>query len=362
MKPHDSESVQAGIAAIHDAAADWHDRMDDPDASAEDHAGFAIWLAADPRHAPAYRDVERMWSAAGAVATDPRVVQMRQEALASSGARSGKRLPRLGKMAAAAAVVAAALGAAWLSMPGIRTLLLPDSVLAQRSPQSEEFQTAVGERSTIALPDGSSVILDTNSRIQVSFSAGQRRVQLLSGQAWFQVAKDAARPFMVEARNRRITALGTAFDVRLEAQGDSLQITLVEGRVTVEPIQSPLARLIRPAEPRAELAPGEMLIVSGSQPARRERADIAKISGWRNGQVVFDNETLGAAIEELNRYSPTQISLADPTLADLRVSGVFNAGSNRTFLEAVTTHFPIEVVEHTDRRIVLAARRDAFTH
>src|SRR5262249_55156254 len=128
------------------------------------------------------------------------------------------------------------------------------------------FTTAVGERSTVALSDGSSVVLDTQSRIDVAYSPDQRRVRLTSGQAWFQVAHNAGWPFVVEAGDRRITALGTAFDVRLGNRENSVQVTLVEGKVAVEAIQSPLARFIRSAPPASVLSPGDSLVVSGAQP------------------------------------------------------------------------------------------------
>jgi transmembrane sensor len=205
------------------------------------------------------------------------------------------------------------------------------------------------------LSDGSSIVLDTQSRIDVSYSPQQRTVRLVSGQAWFQVAHDAAWPFVVDAGDRRIIALGTAFDVRLDDRDDTVRVTLAEGKVAVEAIQSPLIRLIHSAPPASVLSPGDLLVVSGAKPAQSRRADVAKVGSWRQGQIMFDDDTLASAIAEMNRYSTQHIVLADSSLAALRVSGVFNAGHSRNFIEAVTSHYAI-VAEEVDGHVVLKPR------
>jgi transmembrane sensor len=129
--------------------------------------------------------------------------------------------------------------------------------------------------------------------------------------------------------------------------------------VTVEAIRSPLARLIRPAPPALVLTPGDSLLVSDIEPVHLERADVAKIASWRLGQLIFDNDTLGSAVQEVNRYSNTQIVLADPALAKLRVSGVFNAGHSQSFIETIIGHYPISAVERSDGRVVLTPKPSA---
>jgi transmembrane sensor len=273
-------------------------------------------------------------------------MELRREAL------SATQRPRALRYAAAAAVIGVTVAIAYLVLPALRVERSDVSVVSATG-KGGAFRTAVGERSNVTLSDGSSVILNTNSRIDVRFTAERRIVRLLAGQAWFQVARDANRPFVVEAADQRVTALGTAFDIRLGEQ-DSVQVTLAEGRVSVEPIRSSLARLIHAAAVTAELSPGEALIVSGDAPARKRKADLSKVNGWRQGQVVFDNDTLEAALAEVNRYSSTRIELADPSLATLRVSGVFKAGHSESFVETVTGHYPIRVATRERARIVLA--------
>jgi transmembrane sensor len=130
---------------------------------------------------------------------------------------------------------------------------------------------------------------------------------------------------------------------------------LAEGKVSVEPILSPLARLISSPPMPQLLVAGEALVVSDDAPVEKVKADLAKVQSWRQGQVVFDNDTLESAIAEINRYSATRIELADPVLGQLRVSGVFKAGHSESFVETVTGHYPIQIASRDSSRILLTA-------
>lgn len=329
------------------AAADWHGRLDEDD-SARTHAQFDAWLAADPRNQAAFAAVEQTWSSLAAAPVDARVLKMRREALSAT-----HRL-RFFRVAAAAAVVGIAVAIAYAIVPMFSVGPASHSGMMRAATEGGAFRTAVGERSNITLSDGSSVVLNTNSRVEVRYTPEQRSVRLLAGQAWFQVAKNPERPFVVEAGDQRVTALGTAFDVRMDG-GDSVQVTLAEGKVSVEPILSPLARLISPPPVPKLLVAGEALIVSEDAPVEKRKADLTKLASWRKGQVVFDNDTLETAIAEINRYSATRIELADPSLGQLRVSGVFKAGHSDSFVETVTGHYPLQIASRDESRILLTA-------
>lgn len=330
-------------------AAEWHERLQEDAECPALHARFLDWLAADPRHARAYAALDAAWTRLGPAAADPRIVALRQEALAA-GVR--RRTPA--RMAAVAAAVLAVVAGGWLALAQLRVPAAPPVA-------GSEYHTQVGQRSSVPLADGSLIELNTDSRIEVAYEPGVRRIRLLEGQAWFQVEKDPQRPFVVEAGGQRITALGTAFDVRLgEDQAGAavrpLHVTLLEGKVSVQKIPGALAALIRPDPPKTLLDPGETLLVGADAAVVKRKADIAKISGWREGQLVFDGDTLAAAVAEVNRYSPTQIVLADPALAGLPVSGVFKTGHARSFLETVSSHYSIRVVEDGESRMVLDRR------
>jgi transmembrane sensor len=342
-----AKQCESSHADAYSAAADWHSRLDEDD-SAHTRAQFDAWLAADPQHRAAFAAVEQTWAALAAAPVDPRVLRMRREALSAT-----HRL-RFFKLAAAAAVVGLAVAIGYAVVPMFRDGPAPHAgMMTRAATEGGAFRTAVGERSNITLSDGSSVVLNTNSRIEVRYTPEQRNLRLLAGQAWFQVAKNPQRPFIVEAGDRRVTALGTAFDVRLDSR-DSVQVTLAEGKVAVEPILSPLARLISPPPVPELLVTGEALIVSSDAAVEKVKADLVKLQSWRQGQVVFDNDTLASAIAEINRYSTTRIELADAALGELRVSGVFKAGHSDSFVETVTGHYPLRVASRDESRILLA--------
>jgi transmembrane sensor len=336
---------------IFSVAADWHTRIEDDDPSPATCAEFDMWLAASPRHREAYGAVERMWSNMGAARADPRILELRRAALSATD-RPRRKL----RFVAAATATLACLGAFWGWTQLSERTGDGAAALATTRMEGGTFRTSVGERSTVTLSDGSSVVLNTNTQVNISFSPAARHVRLMSGQAWFQVARNPSRPFVVEAGDQRVVALGTAFDVRLEDQQRTVQVTLLEGRVSVEPIRSLFAALIESRPPIAELAPGEALTASAKEPPHKQRADISKISSWRRGQVVFNNDRLDTAIAELNRYTSSQIELSDPALASLKVSGVFYAGRSDSFLETVTGYYPIRIVARSGGRVVLGPK------
>ena len=225
------------------------------------------------------------------------------------------------------------------------------------------------------LADGSQVMLDTQSELQVSFSPSERLVRLTHGQAFFEVSKDAHRPFVVDTGRRRLVAVGTAFDVRLD--GDQLKVTMLEGTVRVERTEeasTPLgvpgtaippgatvrqvrgrplsSRLGRPM-PWRPSSPANSLSADAQREDRVRTTDPERDTSWRRGQVIFENTRLAEAVAELNRYSEAKIQLADPELGDIRLSGAFATGRPTVFVEAITAYYPIEVTRSDDRAVVL---------
>ncbi len=286
---------------------------------------------------------------------------MRAAALAAAPEHGGRLEPRVaGGLGLAAACVLALVVAAeqrtWAPSPA-QTRQASTAVTAPGAPTGHgavRYATRVGERQTIALTDGSIVALDTASVLDVDYSAARRDVRLVRGQALFQVAKNRARPFVVTAGDRQITATGTAFDVRVD-RGE-VRVVLVEGRVTVTPIaRSGLAKLF-PALETQIMAPGEALVADRAKPVSVTAADVAQDTSWREGQVIFRDDTLSAAVAEMNRYSTNQIVVDDPRIAGLRISGVFGVSRQENFIAAVTAFYPIEVERRAPNITVLVRR------
>ena len=227
------------------------------------------------------------------------------------------------------------------------------------------YDTGVGEQRLVMLQDGTRMTLNTATRVRVDLGKAQRTVQVEGGEALFEVAKDASRPFVVRAAGSEVQATGTAFVVRYTPQAAGLQeavdVTLVEGRVVVLE-----TRAGTPAERASsvEMAPGERLRVSGRAGLRKlpaesltpklDRPRVAQLLAWTRGEAVFDDVSLAEAVAEMNRYSAVPIVLSGAAaVGGLRVSGVFKTGDNLSFARAVATLHGL-VVRETAEAIVLA--------
>src|SRR5262249_28526063 len=146
----------------------------------------------------------------------------------------------------------------------------------------------------------------------------ERTVSLKRGQAFFEVMKGDKRPFVVHAGDRRVVAKGTSFDVRLDS--GAVEVTLVEGRVTVDQPALPGARRATAGQP-SELQPGEKLVAKIGGSASIAPANVESTTGWISGKHVFQDVKLGDALTEINRYTDKPIVIMDPRIADIHISG-----------------------------------------
>jgi transmembrane sensor len=315
------------------AAAAWHERLHGEGVSEETHRAFAAWLAQAVNHRTAYESVEKTWAQVHSTARDPQILALRHETALRLTRRASAAIRPM-RWAAAALVLIVLCGTA-ATLGGWIPLHAPPP-----GPGASHYATAIGERMAVTLTDGSQVTLDTQSELSVAFTSSERAVRLLRGQVYFKVAKDRERPFVVEVLNRRIVAVGTAFDVRID--GGQVRVSMVEGTVRVD---------------AATISAGDQLIAEMAVPDRVSVADPERFTSWLHGQIVFDNTRLADAVAELNRYSNTKIELADPKIAQLHLSGAFATGRPALFIEAVTAYFPVQVVRADDQLVVLSAKR-----
>ncbi|HUE79649.1 MAG TPA: FecR domain-containing protein [Sphingomicrobium sp.] len=282
---------------------------------------------------------------------------MREAALAKAPQRPSYRLA-----AAMSGIAAAAAGALlWL---GVATNPVDGPVgprgADMRSASVENgiyhtgiYHTGIGERSAILLPDGSLATLDTDSELQVNYSRSERAVILAKGQALFEVAEGKPLPFQVYAGDQRITAIGTTFNVKLH--GGQVRVSMVEGVVKVRPTKPPKDR----GAPVQELTlrAGESLVAGASLPATVQSVDTSQVATWRGGMIVFEDEKLSEAIAEINRYTNKPIRLADASVGEYRVTGVFKTNDPARFARAMSEVFPVEVERRADGSAVLKAER-----
>lgn len=310
------------------AASWWFARLQRGALEPAEARAFESWLETGGA-AEAFDKARRVWSLTGEAADAPQMRAWRMSALAR--ARPPRRAIRA--LAAALALCAAVGLALWQGPFGGRDAP-PDGL---RVLGGADYATAVGERLSVTLPDGSLVTLNTDSALDVVYADRLRLVRLLKGQAYFEVAPDADSPFVVEAAGRRITALGTAFDVRLDS--DRFQILLAEGRVGVS--RSPYGFDARGEGRDIVLEPGQGLIAAFGAPEEVAAVDVEQQLRWRHGFVEFDGEPLVSVVAEMNRYAAAQLLVQDPRISDLRVSGVFRTGDQSQFVEVITRVLPV---------------------
>ena len=189
-----------------------------------------------------------------------------------------------------------------------------------------DYATRIGEQKVATLEDGSRIALNTDSHVDVSYEEDIRRVTLERGEAMFEVAPNPDRPFVVRAGDKLVRAIGTSFIVRRDANG--VVVTLIQGKVSVSDVSR---TKVRPTL----LAPGERLTAAANAPASIDQPVMEAATAWRRGQAVFSDAPLSSAIAELNRYGGPRITVDDPHLAGLRVSGVFATNDTAEFANAV---------------------------
>lgn len=326
-------------------AIGWYARQRSRPLSEEDAARFAAWLKEDPAHVAAWNEVERLWERVGAVRDDPAILALRETA--RQRLKVSRSLPRRWGIAAGLAAGIILSVAAWWSVKG--------SIFSgvNRSGLSlvREASTEVGERSILVLPDGSKVTLNTASAVRAEYSDHQRRVTLIRGEAFFNVAKDSARPFIVSAGSREVQAVGTAFDVRLQLR--ELRIALVEGQVRVFNSASPIGANSSEAPGPVTLVAGTALVVGNDGAQRIETEDSVHAMSWLSGKLIFEDERLADIVAEMNQYSQQKLEIANPALGERKVSGVFEATDGTSLAKALQDYGIAQVTERSATTIVL---------
>jgi transmembrane sensor len=218
------------------------------------------------------------------------------------------------------------------------------------SPQG--FQTVLGEQRSVVLNDGSVVTLNTSSSINVSMVKDHRTVTLLSGEALFQVAHDASRPFEVKTGDTTIRAIGTQFDVDRRTAGTT--VTVVEGRVAV--FTTPASSADGDAS-NLPLAAGEQLTVAPRRKSHTVRANVAAATAWTQRKLIFENRPLGEVAAEFNRYNRQSIDIRSPELRSQEVTGVFQANDPDSFM-LFLAKIPDVIVERSSHGRSFVVTRD----
>lgn len=320
-------------AKIDASAADWVAKRD-RGLSAVEQDSLAQWLATDLRHVGALARAEAIWI-------------------------HGERAGVLGQEIASAAPIALVHPTRRFVLRGMTALAatLVGGVAISRLLEPAAITSGFGETRRVSLPDGSAVTLDTGSSVTLDFGETRRAVRLVAGQAYFEVAHDRDRPFIVEARGVLVRAVGTAFSVR-DIPDLPVVVVVREGVVAItRAVVAERAPLLAPANVRATIA-DDMIAAAPSptalrvaRPPQLAGASIEVLSAdavvrtlaWRDGMLAFEGETLEAAARRFDRYARLRIEIDDPALARQPVAGLFAANDPRGFATAVAASLEARV-------------------
>lgn len=307
-------------AAIKAAANAWWVRLDSDTVSAQERDEFAHWLAADPQHRQAFDAVAALWNELDAVkhrVAKPEII--------------APKTPLFHRLWAAPALAMCCL-ALWLFSP------LPMLLRA-------DFQTGYGEMRDIRLSDGSVAHLNSNSALAVRIDGNQRQLTLLQGEAWFEVSPDSARPFQVHAEQGIVTALGTAFNIRL--RNSQAEVSVTQHSVTVDVEQAVGKR-------HAVVSEGQQLVYNQKAGLGSVKAiDSRTVTAWQRGMLVFQDQPLGEVIAELNCYYHGYLLVTDDSIAQRRVNGVFRTDQPLAVLSALESSLSVHSTRINDYLILL---------
>lgn len=343
--------------SVMEAAVAWFDdlRADAP----VDRAAFAEWLMRSPTHIEAFLtistlhgglsaagDADKAWLASLIERADNNVVPLDGQYPDERPVPANKANRRWSWAAAATVIL------------GVALLVFSTASHDGHESAPTQYVTVLGEQRAVVLDDGSVMQLNTDSRVQVRYSADAREIVLARGEALFDVRKDPDRPFRVQSGDVWVQAIGTRFNVHRRSGGTV--VTVIEGQVAVEPTSAPASGSNDPpaaeATPtRVELAAGEQLAVAGGQTAELPvPVDTQRTTAWTQRRVVFDDDPLENVIAEFNRYNRTKLVITDTALLERRISGVFRVDDPVAFSEVLSSMAPVEAIDTGDQRLVIA--------
>ena len=321
-------------------AAEWYAKLRSGRLEASDDKAWSEWMQASEEHSQAFDDVQLTWELCEEVRERP-VIQALLKDLDSptnlpkrslGGSLLWSTVPRRFGMAAAVPLVAG----------------LVIAVVMRNRPVTLAYATAVGEQRVETLADGSTISLNTATRVQVRYSRDLRRIELSSGEALFNVTKDSSRPFEVHALQGTVTAVGTEFDVQIKQSAAA--VSVLSGTVAVR------ANSRSQAGDPTKVSGGQALdFTSDGTTSPLRGADIDKVRAWQAHRIVFTNVTLSDALLEYNRYIATPIVIGDASLGTRRINGVFRIGEPASFLNALEQGLHTSAVR-TDSAIILQPR------
>ena len=296
----------------------------------DDLQQFAGWLAADTRHQQAWDQALAAWKTLGVISHLPVDSFLHSPAVAS-GSQIDNLLSRLRQR--------------WAPVAMAFSLMLAVVLVATFDPGPKAVYVAdVGEYQQINLADGSVIELNTDSAVEVSLTPDAREIVLLKGEAFFTVASDKTRPFVVDIDGASVRALGTAFNIYRDSDNTAV-VTVSEGIVRVEEASG---SSVSAAQSRL-LTVDSALLIDSARGLSDVNVELEQVTAWRQGQLLFDNTPLPEAVRMLNRYLLKKVEVADSVAPSMRLSGTFSSRQKRQTLLAVADALELKLTPNGDK-------------
>jgi len=314
--------MRSELTSIEARAADWIAERDRAGSAwpAERQAALEAWLNAATAHRVAWLRLDQAWRRADrlrALQAAPSPVNSKPSPMPWWKLKQQRR----------------AIGGALAGLSLLALVLAVQVVAPLRGSDAQSYATARGQREAVALADGSRLTLNTATRLRTAVTAKQREVWLEQGEAFFDIAHDASRPFVVHAGRQTVTVLGTKFSLLRE--GERLRVAVLEGRVQVQAEQSRPAVLVRDDTAVAEAS---NVLVS-----RQTSQQLNAALSWLQGKLVFDQVSLAEAASQFNRYNRKQLVITDAAAASIGIGGVFDANNAEAFARLLHAGFGLQV-------------------
>lgn len=320
-----TRDISRPSTALLSEAVSWFNERLSGDMSPDDELRFNEWLGRSLAHEKAYQTVDRGWTIAGALTPiNSDIIPLKPRSKPFRWLVGG-------------AIAASLMLGASLSFNASHPFIGTEEVKTVQN-----FETTTGQRSVITLPDGTKVTLDSETILRFSDLKKERRVDLVQGRAYFDVAHNSARPFIVHADHKKIMAIGTMFEVSMN--GKDIAVVLAEGKVRVEDTRR---------RGSADLVPGRQLVMHADRHWTLRNVDVKKETSWTNGRLIFMSDPLAQAVLEVNRYSKRKITFEGGAIPSKEIVGIFSAGDVDSFVTALEMNGIAHKVTSTHDQLIL---------
>ena len=336
---------------LYDEASQWIVKMD-KGLSADEQTALREWLQADQQGYQILMEMTQLWDKMDAMSRLSDLFEQPQPAKPFWQSDSWKSDSWTSYGPIAASVVLATVIGVWAIIGG-----------GLFSPNNAIYQTAIGEQSTVMLPDGTQIILNTNTSVEVDYSNQARLLQLNSGELHIKVAKDPSRPLSVMAAGQVVQAIGTEFNIEITDK-QKIELVVTEGKVKVGVQQAPDKtatdnQSATPTNQALTLAAGEQIMLGDPQPGEVTEVSAEEIAvklSWRSGNLIFRGEFLEEAVKEIGRYTSVEFVFMNEDLKKMRVAGLFKAGDVEGLLATLRENFDIVSQRDEDGKVRLGVK------